>query len=226
MQCLQRLNSSLNLPGRRATFLRPPGFSAASLARTASRGCSHTGEEELFHSLLLPPSSAADSFTLCGITTGFGLPDLSGRRRRSTYNRLLASGTAAMPGNLAERGAQLASSSAGSRAFIYTGSSGAALPTSHLGRTSAAGDGLNPVRTQPPARRAIQPSCTLSACQDLSRVLLGQLQQQSRAGCPAATSSVLHPAQTGTFHLLAFRVCCSFTRVLPGHLSSPSFPAL
>lgn len=42
----------------------------------------------------------------------------------------------------AERGAQLAGSGAGSRALIYTGSSGAALPTSHVGRTPAAGDGL------------------------------------------------------------------------------------
>ena len=47
-----------------------------------------------------------------------------------------------MPGNLAERGAQLASSSARSRPFIYTGRAGAALPTSQLNRTSTAGAGL------------------------------------------------------------------------------------
>lgn len=41
--CLQFFKSLLNIPGWRATFLRPLGFSAVS--------CTHTGEEELFHSL-------------------------------------------------------------------------------------------------------------------------------------------------------------------------------
>lgn len=67
-----------------------------------------------------------------------------------------------MAGNLAERGAQHANSRAGSRAFIYTGSSGAALPTSHVGRTSTAGDGLNPVRTWLSARPALLHSLHLS----------------------------------------------------------------
>lgn len=93
----------------------------------------------LFHR---PPSSAADSSALCRSITGLGLPDLLARRRR-TYNQPPpASGASEVPGNLAARAAQLASSSARSRAFIYTGSAGAALPTSHVSRTSTAGDSL------------------------------------------------------------------------------------
>lgn len=44
---------------------------------------------------------------------------------------------------------QLACSSCGKAAFIYTGSVSTALPTSHPRLNSAAGDSLNPVSSQP-----------------------------------------------------------------------------
>lgn len=54
----------------------------------------------------------------------------------------------------AGRSTASSSSSDRSRAFIYTGSSSAHFLLPHLGRTSAAGDGLNPVWT----RRSARPS--------------------------------------------------------------------
>ena len=59
------------------------------------------------------------------------------------------------PGNLAERGAQHRQQQQQQRrepcVYLYR-KLRRALPTSHLGRTSAAGDGLNPVPTRRPAR--------------------------------------------------------------------------
>ena len=62
------------------------------------------------------------------------------------------------PGNLSERGAQhrqqqQQQQQQGREPCVYLYRKlRRALPTSHLGRTSAAGDGLNPVRTRRPAR--------------------------------------------------------------------------
>lgn len=99
-----------------------------------------------------------------------------------------------------------------------------ALPTSHPSCTSTAGDGLNPVPTgrQGPGQSGLP---ALAALDRTSLVHLGLLPQGSTAGCPAAAPSVLHPAQTGTCHLLALSACC-FSALCPPRVPlSPSFPA-
>lgn len=146
LPCVPRFESSLNLPGRRAASVRaPPGVSAAAAARPASPGCSRRGEAEPGHSLPRPPSSAAGSSALRRAAADSASQPRGGRQgeeARGEEEAEAAPGSGRVAPSPAERGAQLASSSAGSRASIYTGSSGAALPTSHLGRTSTAGDGL------------------------------------------------------------------------------------
>lgn len=81
------------------------------------------------------------------------------------------------PGNLAELGAQHRQQQQQQRrepcAYLYR-KLRRALPTSHLGLTSAAGDGLNPVRTRRPARRS-------------SPALLRSLRLARPLSCPPGT---------------------------------------
>lgn len=127
-------------PGRRRASQQPPRTPPAGAARTS-------GGTALLFSVFSPLLCGWTALRSAGLQQGSGSQTDPAEREEESPNRLLPGRSCAAreTSQSAGRSTNSSSSSDRSRAFIYTGSSSAHFLLPHLGRTSAAGDGLNPV---------------------------------------------------------------------------------
>lgn len=170
-------------PGRRRASQQPPSRTPpAGAARTPGRnGCSMPS--------VFRPALRLTALRSAGLQQGSGSQtDPAGEGGGVPRTASCLGAQLRCPGNLAEHGTQHRQQQQQQQqrqepcVYLYRKLK-RALPTSHLGRTSAAGDGLNPVRTRRPARPS---SSALLRSLRLTRPLV-------LLGCPLQTASIISP---------------------------------